>query len=334
MSKKVLKLAGKRPMLLAIIVMATFTLGLLFTGWLTPTPVKAQSSGGNPQPYIETNNCPNYVTNPAVTCPSITNYGAISTNYFCMDISGNTNRPIVLPLPGLAIIPGAAVGSMVTNITETCSNIVTSSTNTITLSFGALIFNPNPTNFNPVLPGQDYSSACSIVGTSSDTNHCSSQSISYGTVTWHVLKTNQSCSASGSATLNAYFLSDGVGYRLYTHTLRESYTKAYFCDDPKEKWLLSLSSASMAAWHMDDTYTWTETHQYSFQSAPVGMGPLSGSNIGPEGTDFLELASGIWVLPQSGLSGTGQAYLTWQNDDGAGTPGYIIYGGTITVSIQ
>jgi hypothetical protein len=58
MSKKVLKLAGRRPMLLALIVMATFTIGLLFSGWLTPTPGKAQPSQQNPQPNIESStNC-------------------------------------------------------------------------------------------------------------------------------------------------------------------------------------------------------------------------------------------------------------------------------------
>jgi hypothetical protein len=44
MSKKILKLAGRRPMLLVIIVMATLTLGLLFSGWLTPMPIKAQAA--------------------------------------------------------------------------------------------------------------------------------------------------------------------------------------------------------------------------------------------------------------------------------------------------
>ena len=322
-------------MLLAILAMATLTLGLLFSGWLTPTPGKAQGTGGgNPPSNNENTNCPNYTYSTNISCPVITNNGAISTNYFCVDSSSYPGSPIVLPLPSLTTAPSATDGSVIITTTETCSNTATSSTNTITLSFGGLIFNPDPTNFNPVLPGHDYSSSCSIIGTSSDTNHCSSQTVSYGNVTWHVLRTNQACSASGSATLNAYFLSDGVGYRIYTHTLRENYTKAYFCDDPKEKWHLTLSSASMAAWHMDDTYNWSETHKYSFQSAPVGMGPLSGSTIGPEGTDYLELASDIWVLPQSGLSGTGQAYLTWINDDGGGTPGIIISGGTITVSIQ
>jgi len=55
MSEKVLKLAGKRPMLLAIIVMATFTLGLLFSGWLTPTRGNAQQNPPDPTPTQE--NC-------------------------------------------------------------------------------------------------------------------------------------------------------------------------------------------------------------------------------------------------------------------------------------
>ena len=58
MSKKVLNYAGKRPMLLALIVMATFTLGLLFSGWLTPTPGRAQQNPPNPQPNGENTNCP------------------------------------------------------------------------------------------------------------------------------------------------------------------------------------------------------------------------------------------------------------------------------------
>jgi hypothetical protein len=59
MSKKVLKLAGRRPMLLALIVMATVTLGLLISGWLTPAPLRAQGTGGqNPVTGDEITNCP------------------------------------------------------------------------------------------------------------------------------------------------------------------------------------------------------------------------------------------------------------------------------------
>jgi hypothetical protein len=56
MSKKVLNYAGRRPMLLALI-MATTILGLLFSGWFTPTPGRAQNGSGNPQPNNESTNC-------------------------------------------------------------------------------------------------------------------------------------------------------------------------------------------------------------------------------------------------------------------------------------
>jgi hypothetical protein len=57
MSEKVLKLARRRPMLLALIVMATITIGLLFSGWLTPAPTKAQPNQPDPTPNAETTNC-------------------------------------------------------------------------------------------------------------------------------------------------------------------------------------------------------------------------------------------------------------------------------------
>ncbi len=44
-------------MLLALIVMATLTLGLLFSGWLTPTPGRAQQGAAEPQPSHENTNC-------------------------------------------------------------------------------------------------------------------------------------------------------------------------------------------------------------------------------------------------------------------------------------
>ena len=55
-------------MLLAILVMATLTLGLLFSGWLTPTPSKAQPSQNNPQPSQENTNC--VVTSVDTNCVS------------------------------------------------------------------------------------------------------------------------------------------------------------------------------------------------------------------------------------------------------------------------
>jgi hypothetical protein len=61
MSKKALKLAGRHPMLLALI-MATLALGLLFSGWLTPLPTRAQAGGGNSSSGNENTNCDNPTT--------------------------------------------------------------------------------------------------------------------------------------------------------------------------------------------------------------------------------------------------------------------------------
>ncbi len=44
-------------MLLALIIMATITIGLLFSGWLTPAPIKADTSDPDPDPGVETTNC-------------------------------------------------------------------------------------------------------------------------------------------------------------------------------------------------------------------------------------------------------------------------------------
>ena len=57
MSKKALNIASKRPMLLALIVMATITIGLLFSGWLAPVPIKAQNNDSDPNSDVETTNC-------------------------------------------------------------------------------------------------------------------------------------------------------------------------------------------------------------------------------------------------------------------------------------
>ncbi len=44
-------------MLLALLIMATITIGLLFSGWLTPAPIKADTSDPDPDPGVETTNC-------------------------------------------------------------------------------------------------------------------------------------------------------------------------------------------------------------------------------------------------------------------------------------
>ena len=130
MSKKVLNYAGKRPMLLALI-MSTLTLGLLFSGWLTPPAAKAQAGGGNPPPNNENTNCPNYTTNVTVTCPTMTNGFGLSPMSFCVYYKD----PLPDPGWGGGFPPGATPGSVITTITETCSNTVSSTTNQITYSF-------------------------------------------------------------------------------------------------------------------------------------------------------------------------------------------------------
>jgi hypothetical protein len=131
MSKKVLKIAGRRPMLLALI-MATITIGLLFSGWLAPTPGRAQTGGGNPPPGGENTNCPNYIYSTNVTCPSVSNNRAIAPTTFCV------NEGTSLPLPQLVTSPAASTGSIIITTTETCSNIVISTTNPVTYSFSGL----------------------------------------------------------------------------------------------------------------------------------------------------------------------------------------------------
>jgi hypothetical protein len=180
MSKKVLNYAGRQPMLLALI-MATIVLGLLFSGWLTPSPMRAQGTGGgNPGSGNENTNCPSYTTNVSISCPSITSTPQITTPSFCV------NEGDSVPDPSYAPAPAASSGNIVTTITETCSNTVTSSTNTITYSFGAMYCTPaKPSGKVP----RTYSSEYFIPVSSSNTNCPSPGPLDIGSVTWHVIDT-------------------------------------------------------------------------------------------------------------------------------------------------
>jgi len=83
MSKKVLKIAGRRPMLLALIIMATLAFGILFSGWLTPARVKAQEGAVQQAVQQETTNC-----EVASTSSSCVTAGSIS-------LVAPTNSPVV-----------------------------------------------------------------------------------------------------------------------------------------------------------------------------------------------------------------------------------------------
>jgi len=111
MSKIVLKLAGRRSMVLALFIMATLTLGLLFSGWFTPIPGKAQPNQPNPQPNQETTNC--IVLSTSNTCASA---GSIS-------LVAPTDSPVV------------CIGSGVT-LTATCLVVTGQLTQTITFTNG------------------------------------------------------------------------------------------------------------------------------------------------------------------------------------------------------
>ena len=188
MSKKVLNYAGKRPMLLALI-MATLTLGLLFSGWLTPTPSKAEGTGGGDPPTRNenTNNCPNYVTNlPTVVCPSVTNNGALLATDFCVN-----QGDAVPPWPTLVASPGASLGQIINSTTETCSGVTTYTTNNISYSFSGLKYRdgngPPDGNSSPNRYWANYY----VTVSSSDTNCPPNPSeILYGTVSWTVVSTN------------------------------------------------------------------------------------------------------------------------------------------------
>jgi hypothetical protein len=99
MSKKVLNYAGKRPMLLALI-MATLTLGLLFSGWLTPTPGKAQQDPPNPTPNQE--NCAASTNVLSGTPPSVVTNSSVSPTSIIVCYSNAPIMPttiIALPIP-------------------------------------------------------------------------------------------------------------------------------------------------------------------------------------------------------------------------------------------
>jgi hypothetical protein len=199
MSKKVLNYAGKRPMLLALTIMATLSIGLLFSGWLTPMAGRAQPSQNNPPPNNENTNCPNYTTNVAPNCPSIINYGTLTPMSFCVKLGD--------PLPDPAYTAGTATaGNVITTITETCANTATASTNPVNYSFYWYYNPPKPTG--KVAPGT-YSRQAIEYCASSDTNDCPSPGAhTMGTVNWTVVDTNESPEFSWS--LNSSAVADVI----------------------------------------------------------------------------------------------------------------------------
>ncbi len=171
MSKKVLKLAGKRPILLALIILATFALGIIFSGWLTPTPSKAQQYAADSTPSQETTNCE--VASTTTTCSE----GSVS---FALYGASDCGLPI----------------TVLVTLTNTAGQIVTDTSYTNTGNSGSSACPDTYTTNNP-----DPAIISQTWADSSSTNHgtdlsatfrpsAQSGSVTFTVVWQHVCDTN------------------------------------------------------------------------------------------------------------------------------------------------
>jgi hypothetical protein len=184
MSKKVLNYAGRRPMLLALI-MATAILGLLFSGWLTPTPGRAQSGGGNPQPNQENTNCVATTNAWTGSCPSIVTNGLVSptTIYQCGVTGPEMPTNIVVPVYS----PTNIFTQVITYDKTNCTPVT--NTENITYSVSGYFWTnfSSPYTSMPSKVTNSFSADCDVYVTSSDTNNCASPGlVNLATVTWNL----------------------------------------------------------------------------------------------------------------------------------------------------
>ena len=166
-------------MLLVIIVMATLTLGLLFSGWFTPTPGRAQSGGGDPSPSNVNTNCVATTSVWSGNCPSNVTSGSVSpTSINQCGVTAPTR-------PTNIVVPVYSPTNIFTQIISYDTTNCTPDTNTenITYSVGGV-------QWNPPLPGtitNTFSSTAYVNVTSSDTTNCPSPGrVDLGTVTWNL----------------------------------------------------------------------------------------------------------------------------------------------------
>ena len=117
-----------------------------------------------------------------VSCPSVTDNGALSGTDFCVNQGEDPTLPTLIKLPT------ASNGQIVTTITETCSNIVTTTTGTITYGFSGLQHRDGTGPPTKGSPAGRYWANYYVTVSSSDTNNCapSPAEIPYGTVSWTV----------------------------------------------------------------------------------------------------------------------------------------------------
>ena len=186
MSKKVLKLAGRQPMMLALI-MATITIALLFSNsGPVPTASRAQTSSTNPPPYIEATNCVEhgpYYGEWIFSCPKQTNIYSITPNSFsCVDVG---QAP---PMPTNIATPKFSAGYKRRSISWDCTNAPSVTNVSITKTpSGHIVWVPDiPKKFTNAMT---FSSTAWMNVSSSDPG-CENVSEELGTVTWNVVSTN------------------------------------------------------------------------------------------------------------------------------------------------
>jgi len=167
-------------MLLALI-MATLTLGLLFSGWLTPTPGKAQQDPPNPTPNQE--NCAASTNVLSGTPPSVVTNSSVSPTSIIVCYS---NAPI---MPTTIIAPAYSTNNIYTlAITDTNCNTTTNTENVTYAVSGVFWTNITAapyTNF-PANVTSSFTADADVFVTSSDTNICPSPGlINLATVSWY-----------------------------------------------------------------------------------------------------------------------------------------------------
>jgi hypothetical protein len=187
MSKKVLNYAGRRPMLLALIVMATVAFGLVFTGWLTPTPGKAQTGADNPKPNDEAADC--------VTSSTTTNCSEGSVTLSSVSVSPSIG--CIGSSMSASVTPTITAGQVIIDTSYTNAN--PNSTNSCDDTYSTNTPSPSPDYTWTVSGPGSFSAGGSGLSASFTPTNCGSGTVTF-IATWQdVCDTNQSAaSASGS----------------------------------------------------------------------------------------------------------------------------------------
>jgi hypothetical protein len=125
--------------------------------------------------------------------------------------------------------------------------------------------------------------------------------------------------------LGAYFAVEGVGLRLYNHTLRETYDPHSYSVTYSGKTVQTLSSTVLMYFGADyyNIAAWIEWHEYRWtggSSGWVGMAACEG--MVPPNTGCKDCNTVRWCKPDS-LEGIGKCVLLLWDYGGGYTPGII-----------